>query len=107
MDFAADLDIFFIDCGLDAVVDDGTPDGRPVRLIFDRPYARAPGFEGALESVAPQAVLTDAAAAGIAQNDRLTIAGADYYVLTREPDGAGLTVLILSTSPPVAPRRWP
>lgn len=85
--FAADLDLFFTDFGVAA-----TLDGAAVRGVFDRDYAQA--FDG-ISTTAPQFVLKTTAAASATQASLLVVDGTTYRVRSVQPDGTGVTRLML------------
>lgn len=67
--------------------------GREVPVIFDRPYA-AP-FDQQFDSAEPECVGASADLASLARDSLLTIDGASFRVIRAEPDGTGLTRLVL------------
>lgn len=78
------------------------PDTTEVSGIFDPrgdlPGAAWPEIGAALrlsQQGNPVVYLAEAAAAGLAENDRLTIRGADYVITRLDPDGSGLVRLEL------------
>lgn len=97
--FIDDLDIFFADSGATATI--GT---TPISVLFDTPY-RGIGIEsGEVESSSPAATAksSDVATLGIAHGTEIGISGTpggeydgDYTVIGMEPDGQGMTKLIL------------
>ncbi|MCL2829417.1 MAG: hypothetical protein FWD77_01615 [Betaproteobacteria bacterium] len=80
----------FVHCADDAVLD-----GRPVRGLFAAPWL-APKI-GTLGTgiVEPQLTVRDADAAGVRRGTVVEISGARYDIVSIEPDGAGVTVLVL------------
>lgn len=76
-----------------------TPGGGPaknINVIFDKEFSL---FEGAGVDVAssgPAAWAKSADVTGVAVNETLVIQSTTYYVTAIHPDGAGLTMLILS-----------
>jgi len=68
--------------------------GREVAVIFDTPYA-AP-FDGQVDAAAPQCSGASADLAGLERGSTIVIDGAAYTVVRAEPDGAGMTRLVLA-----------
>ena len=93
-ELAADMDeeIF------DALADDAQVDGRPVRGMFAAPWL-APQV-GRLNTgiVEPQIALRDIDAGNVEKGSAVVFDGLGYEVVAIEPDGTGLTVLILRPS---------
>lgn len=77
------------------LADDATVDGRPVRGMFSAPWL-APQV-GRLNTgiVEPQLSVQDAAAAGVEKGAVVVVEGLAYEVVAIEPDGTGVTVLVL------------
>lgn len=78
------------------------PDTTEVLGIFDPrgdlPPAAWPEIGAALrlsQQLNPTVQLTEAVAAGLGENDRLTIRGTDYLITRLDPDGSGLVRLEL------------
>lgn len=69
------------------------PNGHEVPVIFDLPYEDA--FDDQVDTAAPQCVGKTAALGALARDDALLIDGQLYRVRRAEPDGAGLTKLVL------------
>ena len=65
-----------------------------VAVIFDSAHVEAMGMD-ATESVVLMRD-TDVAANNVASNTALTVRGTAYYVARLQPDGAGLTALVLT-----------
>lgn len=94
MAFAESLDAFFSDFAVTATVGSAA-----LSVIFDRAHIEAlGGYGGGIDATAPAALLktSDVAANSIARNSTLVIAGTTYYVQRAQPDGTGLTLLVLS-----------
>lgn len=87
MAFAENPVHFFVDLGVDGVLD-----GAAVRGIFDNGYTQALGGIASLEA---SYMLASTAAAAATQASVLVIAGTTYRVRSLEPDGTGVTVLRL------------
>lgn len=80
------------------IIDDGTPGGKPLSGVYDGPTERLVMGVG-IESYAPRLTVqstdvTDLASHGTALTRGLD--GKDYTITGAEPDGQGLTVLILT-----------
>lgn len=69
------------------------PDGHEVPVIFDTPYADA--FDDQIDTAAPQCLGDSAALGALRRDDALLIDGRPYRVQRAEPDGTGLTRLLL------------
>ena len=79
----------------DALADDATIDGRPVRGMFSAPWL-APQV-GRLNTgiVEPHLIVQDADAGGVGNGAQVIFDGLGYEVVAIEPDGTGVTVLVL------------
>lgn len=90
-DLAADMDTAVFD----AVSDVAVVAGRAVRGMFSAPWL-APQI-GKLNTgiVEPQLVLRDADAVGVEKGAAVEHGGLGYQVVAIEPDGTGVTALIL------------
>jgi hypothetical protein len=95
MAFVEDFTVFFTDFGVPA-----TPDvGAPFTVIFDRDYMQA--LQGAISGTQPVALAQDSDLAAVwSGTTTLTINGNTYTVEDVQPDGTGLSILILSLEPP-------
>lgn len=93
-DLAADMD----EAIFDALADDAQVDGRPVRGMFSAPWL-APQV-GRLNTgiVEPHLVVRDADAGGVENGAHVVFDGLGYEVVAVEPDGTGVTVLVLRPS---------
>lgn len=98
---ASDLDTLLSDFGVlatitraDAVV------LSSVSGIYDAPFAAENLATGTVEQVAPQFVAKTSALTDVRHHDILTVSGADWYIVGIEPDGTGLTRLVLSSDRP-------
>lgn len=69
------------------------PAGVEVPVIFDVPYEDA--FDDQVDTAAPQCVGKTADLGALVRDDALLIDGQPYRVRRAEPDGAGLTKLVL------------
>lgn len=91
-DLIADVDATVFD----ALGDSGTVDGRPVMGMFAAPWLQ-PAL-GKLNTAIrePHYALLDADAAGVMKNSVVTVdRQGEYSVVGVEPDGSGLTTLVL------------
>lgn len=73
-----------------------TIDGVDSDGIYSAPYQAANTNTGMIESYAPAFAVLDAAAAAVAHDSVVVVRGVTYYVIGIQPDGAGMTNLILS-----------
>lgn len=89
--FAEDLSAFFDVAGGFAV--NATIGGLPVAGIFDNGYQAALG--GMLENTAPTFIAPTASVSALVQGSALTINATAYKVATVQPDGTGVTTLVL------------
>lgn len=87
MQLVENLAVYFAEFGVTA-----TLDGASVRGIFDREYAQA--FDG-VSTTAPMFTLATTAAATATSASVLVVAGTSYRVRSVQPDGTGITLLIL------------
>ncbi|MCL2345252.1 MAG: hypothetical protein FWC58_05325 [Desulfobulbus sp.] len=90
-ELAAEMD----DTVFDTLSDAAAIEGRPVRGMFSAPWL-APQL-GRLNTgiVEPQLVVRDADAAGVEKGAAVDVLGLGYEVVAIEPDGTGITALIL------------
>ena len=89
MTLVEDYTTFFAEFGVDATVD-----GDPVRGIFDAAYAGPLGVSGVTPMLLCAAVDVASATSGTA----VVIGSVSYTVTTPEPDGTGLTRLMLEAA---------
>jgi hypothetical protein len=87
----ADLAGMFVDFGIDATYGAST-----IQVIFDNEFLAASAFDIEVESREPKCYVKESDVSGIDQGDTLVINSTTYYVIKVEPDGTGLTRLILS-----------
>lgn len=90
MAFVEDFTVFFEDFGVTA-----TPNvGSAITVIFDRAHIEAMG--GDISGTQPIALAVSADVASLASNSStLAISGTTYRVRDIQPDGTGLSVLVL------------
>jgi hypothetical protein len=89
--FAEDLSPFFNTAEL---ATQAALDGVPVTGIFDNAYTEAFG----MASRAPMFTLPTASAASATQTSVLVVDGTTYRVTSVQPDGTGVTTLMLERS---------
>ena len=82
----------------DELADDATIDGRPVRGMFSAPWL-APQV-GRLNTgiVEPHLIVQDVDAGGVENGAQVIFDALGYEVVAIEPDGTGVTVLVLRPS---------
>jgi hypothetical protein len=104
--------VFFLLMDLDAIFDNGdfavaTVGTEPISAIFDAPFKAASPETGMVESSAPAATVksSDVTACSIVHGTSIAISGTPggqydgtYTVIGIEPDGQGMTRLILEES---------
>lgn len=86
-----DLGVFFSDFAIDA-----NWNGTEVKVIYHNAYEGVTLFGSDIESKNPFVEVRDSDIEGMVQRDIMGIDGTDYYVIGIQPDGTGITVLILS-----------
>lgn len=97
MAFVEDFTVFFADFGVPA-----TPSvGPPITVIFDRAYMQAMGGnEAAISGTQPVALALDSDVAALqAGVSTIVINSNTYTVQDVQPDGTGMSTLILSLEP--------
>ncbi|MCW5319633.1 hypothetical protein D5039_00085 [Verminephrobacter aporrectodeae subsp. tuberculatae] len=80
------------------LADDALVDGRAVRGMFTAPWIGPPVGRLQTGIIEPQLALRDGDAVGIQKGAVVTFDGLDYEVVAIEPDGTGLTILVLRPS---------
>lgn len=75
--------------------DPATLDGQPVRGMFTAPWTQPRLGSMHTGIVEPTLVLRDAAAVAATSTSKVAVGGRFYDVVGIEPDGTGLTVLVL------------
>lgn len=88
MNLTADLPLMLADFGVDATVGVAT-----VRVIFDAEYEAALG--SGMEALGPRVVGRTADLAAAVQGTAVTVNAVAYKVASHQPDGTGLTTLVL------------
>lgn len=89
MAMTEDLSVFFDE---DAFAVSAVLDGTTISVIFDREYAQA--FDG-IASTAPVATAPGASVSAATTASVLVVAGNTYRVRSVQPDGTGVSRLIL------------
>lgn len=89
MPFVENLTAFFADFGVPATLGAAT-----ITVIFDAAYADPLGIAG----TEPRATCASADVAALVQGSPITIGGKAYTVRDKQPDGTGITVLLLEAA---------
>lgn len=90
-------DIFFTDFAVDATYTPSGGTAKGIKVVFDNEYAVVSlAGDVAIESVSPAAHCKDSDIIGAKHGDTLVINSVTYYVIGIQPDGTGITILILS-----------
>lgn len=79
----------------DTLTDDVTINGLSVKGLFSAPWLGPQIGHLNTGIVEPQVVVRDADAVGVEKGDPVTAEGGNYVVVRIEPDGTGVTALIL------------
>ncbi len=92
-DLINDLDIFLNsdEFGVDVTYNTVTIQG-----IFDDEFSSAVQGEMGIESTVPQVLLKTADVPNVAHNETMTINSIVYKVIGIQPDGTGMTLILLS-----------
>lgn len=90
-DLVADMDAAIFD----ALTDDVTINGTLVKGMFSAPWLEPRIGHLHTGIIEPQLVVRDADAAGVEKGDPVVANGGSYGVVNIEPDGTGVTVLVL------------
>lgn len=94
-----DIDnLLFTDSAVDAVY---TPQGgqaASIKVIFDNQYQTIELLDGGVgvESTSPSILCRTSDISGVKHGDTLVISGTTYYITGVQPDGTGITRLMLS-----------
>ena len=88
--FAEDLAPFF---AVEGFATEATVGGAAVRVLFERPYADP--FGAALDSSQPQCWVPSASVANVRQGAAVVIGGSTYKVERVEPDGTGISRIVM------------
>lgn len=90
MAFVEDFEIFFADFGVVAA----PAAGEPITVIFDRAHVEAMG--GDISGTQPVALAVSADVSSFEpRSTQLTIEGITYTVIDIQPDGTGMSQLVL------------
>ncbi|MCF6147274.1 MAG: hypothetical protein E3K37_01300 [Candidatus Kuenenia sp.] len=92
-DLTGDLDTFLDTDDFGTAITYG---GNTIYGIFDSAYESADG----VESSGPQVVVKSSDVPVIAHGAAMVIAGTTYYVINAQPDGTGISVILLSKDAP-------
>lgn len=82
----------------DALTDDVMIKGVPVEGMFSAPWLQPQIGHLNTGIVEPQVVVRDADAAGVEKGDPVVVNGDNYEIVNIEPDGSGVTALVLRPS---------
>lgn len=90
MPFVEDFAPYFIDFGVNALIGAAT-----VRVIFDRAFIAS--MNGQVDATEPMCVIksSDVTAQALVFGSAITISGIAYKVRGIQPDGTGITTLML------------
>ena len=92
IDFAADLDEMMAEDEFSVAAKIG---GVSCFVIYDRPYLSQDAGEMSIQGATPVAYVRDADVGAVAVDDSVTIDGSTFTVRGIEPDGTGVTILVL------------
>jgi hypothetical protein len=87
-----DLAGFFDDFGEPAIL----PDGTEVTVIFDAAFSEASPMGVGIESSRPMITARSCDVEDLAHGDTISIRDTNYSVVGIQPDGTGMTQIILS-----------
>jgi len=99
MSFPEDLDVFFSDLEFADVVS-GRPDGKPFKAIYDEGFFDPEAGETVLDTTQPRLTCPTADLTGITRKTVLTVKGQTFTVIKIQPDGTGMSVVLLSHQTP-------
>lgn len=89
-------DILFTDFALDAAFSHAGGQASTIKVIFDNDFKAVNIDTGMVESAGPMATCKTSDVLTAAHGDTLTINSVVYKIIGIEPDGTGMTTLILS-----------
>jgi hypothetical protein len=92
-DLTNDLDIFF---NSEEFAVDVTYNAATIQGIFDAEFSSAVEGEMGVESTVPQVLLKTSDVPSVAHNETMTINSVVYKVIGIQPDGTGMTLILLS-----------
>ena len=92
-DITTDLDTFLNsdEFGVNITYDAGT-----IKGVFDNEFIESNQDEISVEDFQPQVIVKSSDIPGLSHGDTMTIESVDYNVIGIQPDGTGLTLVILS-----------
>lgn len=93
-DLVADMDSVIFD----TLTDDVTINGLPVKGMFYAPWLQPQIGRLNTGIVEPQVVVRDSDALGVEKGNPVVANGGTYEIVNIEPDGSGVTALILRPS---------
>lgn len=98
MNLTADLDIYFADFGAAASYTPSGGQAAALKVIFDNAHQTLDMLGGGVgfESAGPQALCKTSDVSTAKHGDTIVVSSKTYYVTGVEPDGIGLTKLLLS-----------
>ncbi|HSW65202.1 MAG TPA: hypothetical protein VLH56_18120, partial [Dissulfurispiraceae bacterium] len=70
--------------------------GAAIAVIFSEGYKAINAVTGGVESTEPQAICKSADAEAMSHGEQIVINDMAYYITGIEPDGTGITVIVLS-----------
>lgn len=89
-------DFFNEDLCVEALFTPETGDPRVILVIFDRQSSDMTLAGISVESAKPQATCRDIDVAGVTHACTLSIGGEEWHIMDIQPDGTGITTLILT-----------
>lgn len=92
-DLTNDLDVFL---NSDEFAVDITYQAATIQGIFDAPFSSAVEGEMGIESTLPQVLVKTGDVPNIAHAETMTINSVVYNVIGIQPDGTGMTLILLS-----------
>lgn len=92
-----DIDIFFADFAIPAIWTPSGGEATSIEVIFDAPFEAINVLTGEVDTTKPQCLVKSSAVDGISKGDVIVCNGGPYYVVKPQPDGTGITTVILST----------
>jgi len=98
MFYDADIDIFFSDFAVDAILKSQIEPDKPIKVIFTAKGQALEIFDNSIgvETTKPVAICKSSDVEKVAHNNIIEISGKQYYVISILPDGTGTTTLGLS-----------
>lgn len=96
MPFTEDLTPFFADFGVPVTI----AGGQPVQGIFDNAYQSGGAGAWGIATTQPAVTLATAHVPANPVDQPVLVAGVSYTVVAHQPDGTGLSVLILESAAP-------